>query len=163
MIRTTFVAFCFLSLLACVKPTEYSNVPTLEFIGFSKQSLLQGTSGEDTVTMVLYFTDGDGDFGTEAKLTTPNIFIKDLRTNKQLSSFKAPFVPLEGAGNGISGRIFVKLLSTCCVFPENTGIPPCEKGTQFAMNELSMEVHIQDRAGNISNKVTTPALDLLCK
>lgn len=156
----------FLSILflfhSCVKPTEYSDIPTLEFVGFSKTTMNQGAFAEDSVTLTLYFTDGDGDFGTEAKKTEPNIFVKDLRTNQTLRQYKAPFVPLEGAGNGISGKISIRLFSTCCIFPQMSGIPPCEKPKQYPSNDLSMEIFIKDRAGNQSNTIVTPALKLNC-
>lgn len=151
------------SIISCVKPTEYSDIPTLQFVGFSKQTLNQGAFAEDSVTMTLFFTDGDGDFGTEAKKTEPNIFVKDLRTNQTLREYKAPFVPLEGAGNGISGKISILLFSTCCIFPKDTGIPPCEKPVLYPTNDLTMEIYIKDRTGNQSNKVITPSLKLNCK
>lgn len=161
--RYSLVLINLIMIYSCVKPTEYSDVPALEFAGFSKQTLNQGAFAEDSVIMVLHFTDGDGDFGTEANKAESNIFVKDLRTNSTLREYKAPFVPLEGAGNGISGKISILLFSTCCIFPKDTGIPPCEKSKDYPTNDLSLEIYIKDRAGNKSNTITTPALLLNCK
>ena len=154
--------FIVCSVFSCVKPTEYSDTPTLEFVGFSKLTMNQGAFEEDSVIMTLFFTDGDGDFGTEAKKSESNIFVKDLRTNQTLRQYKAPFVPLEGAGNGISGKISIRLFSTCCIFPQVSGIPPCERPKQYPVNDLSMEVYIKDRSGKQSNTIVTPPLKLNC-
>jgi hypothetical protein len=117
----------------------------------------------DSLTLILYFTDGDGDFGILPYSSGSNIFIKDLRTKDTLSQYKAPFIPIEGAGNGISGTISIKLYSTCCVFPPSTGIIPCSVVKEYPSNDLAMEVKIIDRAGHESNIVTTPAIKLLCQ
>lgn len=148
--------------LSCVRPPKYSEVPTLEFRSFSKDTMQQGVFSEDSVILVLYFTDGDGDFGTPGQGTQKNIFLKDKRTNQTFREFKAPFVPVEGTGNGISGTISVKLFSTCCIYPEATGIFPCELSEEFPYNELTLEVFITDRAENKSNTVVTPPLRLRC-
>ncbi len=147
---------------SCVTPPKYSEVPTLEFRSYSKAEMKQGVFSEDSVVMVLYFTDGDGDFGTPSQGTERNIFMQDTRTGQTFREFKAPFVPLEGAGNGISGTIAVKLYSTCCLYPEDTGIFPCETSDEFPTNDLILDVWITDRAGNKSNTIKTPALTLKC-
>lgn len=150
------------SIITCVKPAEYPDIPSLEFVGFSKNTLNQSDIGGDTLLMTLKFTDGDGDFGTEDRKTEPNIFVKDLRTNQTLRQYKAPFIPLEGTKNGVSGKINIVFLTTCCVFPPATGITPCSKVPQYPKNDLSMEIYIKDRAGNSSNIVTTPPITLNC-
>lgn len=152
-----------ISVLACVRPPDYSDVPTLEFRSFSKSELKQGVFQEDSVILTLFFTDGDGDFGTASQGLEKNIFILDKRTNEVFREFKAPYIPLEGAGNGISGTISIKIYSTCCIFPESTGIFPCEVSEEFPVNELSLDIYIKDRAGNKSNTVTTSTLNLNCK
>jgi hypothetical protein len=153
------LAFTFLT---CVKPSDYPDVPVLEFVGFSKSTLNQGDIGGDTLLLILSFTDGDGDFGTEDRRTEPNIFVKDLRTNQTLRQYKAPFIPLEGTKNGVKGKINIVFLTTCCVFPPNTGITPCAVVPQYPKNDLAMEIYIKDRAGNSSNKVITPPITLNC-
>jgi hypothetical protein len=149
-----------------VKSTDYSEIPHLEFRGFSKTTMLQGVFQEDSVFLNLYFTDGDGDFGsvaTDTSYSARNIFITDLRTNMQLGSYKSPFVPLEGAGNGVSGKIKIKLFTTCCIFPTSSGINPCTKSNLFPKNELPLEIYIKDRAGHVSNTVKADVLILDCQ
>jgi hypothetical protein len=148
---------------ACTKTTETSEIPVLEFKGFSKSTMKQGAFQADSLFITLTFTDGDGDFGDQTNSTKTNIFIKDLRTNDTLSQYKAPFVPLEGVGNGISGTIRIKLYSTCCRYEPSAGIVPCTPSQTFPTNILPLEVEIQDRAGNKSNKVRLSDITLLCQ
>jgi hypothetical protein len=147
----------------CVKAPEYSPVPFLRFDGLSKSSLLQGTEFQDSLLVFLYFTDGDGDFGSPANSSERNIFIVDKRTGNIKDEFKAPLVPEQGVNNGISGKISVKIYSTCCIFPEQTGIPPCQRPQQFPDNDLILDIYIKDRAGNISNTVSTDVIKLICR
>jgi hypothetical protein len=147
---------------SCVDAPEYSDVPTLRFEGISKASLNQGTEQQDSLIITLYFTDGDGDFGSDAASSQRNIFIIDKRTGNIKDEFKAPLVPIQGGNQGISGRISVKIYSTCCIFPESSGIPPCQKPTQYPDNDMTLEIYIKDRAGNISNTVLTDPIKLIC-
>jgi hypothetical protein len=163
MMRTLIIILLGWMLVSCVKSTTYSDIPNLEFRGFSKNTMVQGDLQQDSVTLVMFFTDGDGDFGTASNRTETNVFVKDLRTNEIFSQYKAPFVPLEGAGNGISGTIKIKVYTTCCIFPEDTGINPCTKSDEFPTNDLQLEVYIVDRAGNKSNTVKTDIMILDCK
>ncbi|MFZ1749661.1 MAG: hypothetical protein WAU01_05700 [Saprospiraceae bacterium] len=159
-----FYLFIFLlfSIASCVQPPEYSNTPTLEFRGFSKDVMRQGSIGQDSVTLVLYFTDGDGDFGSKGDDPTTNVFLLDKRTNQTFREYKAPFIPEEGAGNGISGTMSIKVLTTCCVYSQASGIPPCERSLEFPTNDLIFDIFITDRSGNKSNVVTTTPIKLSC-
>jgi len=112
---------------------------------------------------IMYFTDGDGDFGSTTTDTASNIFITDLRTNHSFRQYKAPFVPLEGAGNGVSGKIKIKVFTTCCIFTTSSGINPCTKTSLFPQNELPLEIYIKDRAGHVSNTVKADVLILDCE
>ncbi|MBC7885856.1 MAG: hypothetical protein H7X99_10300, partial [Saprospiraceae bacterium] len=151
--------FVLLGMLAsCIKPPAYSDIPSVEFRSFSKNTMNQGVFNEDSVTMILFFTDGDGDFGNDAQSNEKNIFIRDKRTNETFREYKAPQIPTQGANNGISGTISIRVYSTCCIFPEATGIFPCEKTDDFPENDLVLEVYLMDRAGNKSNTVTTSAI-----
>jgi hypothetical protein len=149
--------------ISCQKSKDYSDVPYLEFRSFSKQEMLQGVNQQDSVILTLFFTDGDGDFGSESTSTTTNIFFKDLRTGNEFRQFRAPFIPLEGVGNGISGLIKIKIYSTCCIYPPELGVFPCETSNLVPTNLLPLEVYIEDRAGNKSNTLSLDALTLLCQ
>lgn len=150
------------SIVSCISPPDYSDIPSLEFKSVSKTAIKQGLVNVDSFTLVLFFTDGDGDFGYDAKSNELNIFMKDNRTGQVFRDFKAPLVPTQGANNGISGTISILISSTCCVFPEVTGIPPCSVDSSFLSNDLSLDIYIKDRAGNQSNTVTTSVIKLMC-
>lgn len=148
---------------SCQKSKNYSDIPFLEFRGFSKPELIQGVNQQDSVILTLFFTDGDGDFGSESNSSDTNIFFKDLRTGNEFRQFRAPFIPLDGVGNGISGIIRIKIYSTCCIFPPDSGVFPCETSEMVPTNELPLEVYIRDRSGNTSNVLSLEALTLLCQ
>ncbi|NNF35546.1 MAG: hypothetical protein HKN68_15680 [Saprospiraceae bacterium] len=145
---------------SCVTSPDYPIEPQIEFIGFSKSELEQGSLNNDSLIMVISFTDGDGDLGSPPETAEKNLFVVDNRTGEIYNSFKTPEIPEEGVGNGVSGEIRVLMFTTCCIFPDN--IPPCESPDLYPSNEISFDVHIVDRAGNESNIITTPLITLLC-
>lgn len=150
------------SILSCIRPPDYSDVPALEFRSVSKTAIKQGLVNVDSFVLVLFFTDGDGDFGSDATSNELNIFMKDNRTGEVFRDFKAPLVPTQGANNGISGTISVLISSTCCIYPPSSGIPPCSVDSSFPSNDLTLDIYIKDRAGNQSNTVTTSVIKLMC-
>ncbi|HRO74439.1 MAG TPA: hypothetical protein PK611_12245, partial [Saprospiraceae bacterium] len=67
-----------IALTGCIQSNDYSDIPHLEFQGFSKTTMIQGSNQQDSTIMNLFFTDGDGDFGSQSNSYEANIFIKDL-------------------------------------------------------------------------------------
>lgn len=145
---------------SCVNAPNYNDVPEIEFIAFSKTELEQGSINNDSLTLIISFQDGDGDLGLRPETAERNLFLIDNRTDDIFNSFKTPVIPEEGVGNGVSGEMRILLFTTCCVFPDN--IPPCESPDLYPNNELSFTVYITDRAGNESNRIVTPVINLLC-
>ncbi len=156
-----FIFFMIGMVFSCAKSPDFSPTPAIVFKGFTKTTLRQGENNDSTFVQ-LDFADGDGDFGSNVTSSEPNIFFTDLRTGV-VYSYKAPFIPSQGANNGITGKITLLLRSTCCIYPENTGIPPCDVSTEFPTNLLQYSIYIQDRKGNKSNSVITPDLELRCQ
>jgi len=154
----TFILMVFV--LSCAEKPDFSETPTLSFQSFSKQSMLQGSTNEDNVTLTLYFTDGDGDIGYSIDEFQQNLFITDNRTGDLFTGFKLPEIPIEGSKNGVSGTIELLIFTTCCIYPD--GIDPCEIVDEFPSNDLSFDIYMLDRAGHISNTVTTPSISLKC-
>jgi hypothetical protein len=150
-----------LGIYACASSPNFDPIPTLEFRAISKSSMQQGEFN-DSLFVELFFTDGDGDFGANTTSNQPNIFFKDIRTGVT-NSYKAPFIPSQGANNGIKGTIRILLRSTCCIYPPTTGIFPCESVAEFPTNSLGYEIYISDRSGNKSNVVVTPNIVLNCE
>lgn len=146
--------------VTCISPPDYPIEPKIEFLGLSKNTMRQGVLGiEDSLFLTFSFTDGDGDLGNlgQAK-DSVNIFLTDKRTNQPSERFRIPYVPEQGAGNGISGDMRLLLFTTCC-----NVLPPCETSTTKPIDTLIYEIYIKDRAGHESNKILTAPIYLQCK
>ena len=145
---------------ACISPPDYPIQPEIKFIGLSKNVMRQGLLGiEDSLFLTFSFTDGDGDLGSLGQgKDSVNIFLTDKRTNQPSERFRIPYVPEQGAGNGISGDIRLLLFTTCC-----NVLPPCEASTTKPIDTLVYEIFIKDRAGHESNKILTAPIYLQCK
>jgi hypothetical protein len=148
---------------ACISPPDYPVEPQIQFQSLSKNTMRQGQLGtEDSLFLTLSFTDGDGDLGVpetnkdSAKII--NIFLTDKRDNKPAERFRLPYIPEQGAGNGISGDIRLLLFTTCC-----NVLPPCEASTNKPIDTLVYEIYIKDRAGHESNRILTAPIYLQCK
>lgn len=148
--------------VGCALAPGFSDTPYIEFVSFDDTEMNQfgGAPNSDSIFLTLYFEDGDGDLGIEG-IGTPNIRFIDNRTGQETEKFTMPMIPTEGAGNGVSGEIKLKLYNTCCVFPDNI-IDPCEAPPQYPTNDLSFKIVMEDRAGNISDTITTPPIILRC-
>ena len=124
--------------------------------------MVQGQFNEDTLFMVLGFTDGDGDLGQSAEDTAFNLFLIDKRDGFVANRFKTPVIPPQGAGNGVSGEVQLMLFNTCCKFPPSTGLPPCTASTVIPTDSLVYEIYAIDRAGHESNRIDSPPIILRC-
>ena len=145
---------------ACISPPDYPIQPEIKFLGLSKNVMRQGLLGiEDSLFLSFSFTDGDGDLGSLGQgKDSVNIFLTDKRTNQPSERFRIPYVPEQGAGNGISGDIRLLLFTTCC-----NVLPPCEASSTKPIDTLIYEISIKDRAGHESNKILTAPIYLQCK
>lgn len=148
----------FVSITGCINAPNFSDTPEIEFISFSKSTLVQGDINNDSTFMTIEFTDGDGDIGTSATGTELNMFIIDNRNGAEYDKIKLPEIPKEGANNGVKGSITVKLFNGCCLFDDkpNCTVVPSET------NQITFDVYIIDNAGNQSNTITTTPLSLIC-
>lgn len=145
------------SVWGCIKAPDYPIEPVIEFAGLTKDTLQQDQFNTDSLIVVMTFTDGDGDLGSDNEV---NVFVTDLRDGFISDRFRIPRLDDAGSNNGISGEIYLTLYTTCCTYPN--GAPPCEPSTQFPTNKLSYEIYIMDQAGNKSNVITTPEITLRC-
>ncbi len=145
-----------ISAWSCTSPSDFSDIPEIDFKGFSKNTLLQGRQNQDTVILQIGFKDGDGDLGSNNVL---NIEIKDLRLDNAVPfGFLIPEIPDQGAENGITGTMDIKIFSVCCF----QGAVSCEPFPDMPEDELRFSVQITDNAGNDSNIIETDPLRLLC-
>lgn len=148
------------SIIGCTNSPDFPLTPELTYIAISKSSMIQNSLNTDSIFIQLSFTDGDGDIGGETNNLKQNLLIKDNRTGEFYDRFRIPEIPQQGAGNGISGEITIRLFTTCCIYPDET--PPCDAPPSFPTNDLTLDITMVDRAGNVSNVVTTDPITLLC-
>ncbi|MFK8008917.1 MAG: hypothetical protein AB8H03_21325 [Saprospiraceae bacterium] len=147
-------------IIACTKPPDYSDTPEIAFISFSNTTMTQGSQNEEFITLTISFTDGDGDIGIDDG--TPSVYFKDLRDGSEFITFVASEIPEQGVGNGISGEMYIKVSTTCCIHPDQDD--GCNSDfSDYPMDSLIYEVYIIDRAGNKSNVIQTDPITLLCE
>src|SRR5664279_2275587 len=94
-------AFVLTLLASCLKPPNYSPIPEIKFDSISATHVRQLV---DSVTVIISFTDGDGDLGNLKNDTTNNLFFKDSRTGF-IYPFHFPYITPEGNVKDISGEI----------------------------------------------------------
>jgi hypothetical protein len=157
MLRIVICTIVFIGIFSCVKPPDYPIEPAIELIGISSDTMVQGNRNNDSILLVISFTDGDGDIGNEMDF---DVVVRDLRDDFITDRFRLPVVPAPGSNNGISGEITLTIYTTCCVYAN--GQPPCTPSEQFPTDKVQYEIHILDRAGHQSNSIQTPPITLLC-
>jgi hypothetical protein len=145
------------SFYTCIKPPTYDDVPEVEFLSFSKDTVVQFT---DFVTFEIGFKDGDGDLGREDSIL--NMFIIDNRRSDTLT-YQIPVIPKEGVGGSISGSIEVDISQICCV-SNQMGIPviSCFLEQPNVFDPITYSIYIVDNAGNISNTIQSDTLYVQC-
>jgi hypothetical protein len=149
-------------LSACYEHNEFPIEPSLSFIGMNKDSIAQGFSREDSITIFLTLRDGDGDIGFSNQDSMLNsLYITDLRTGNISEQFNIPEIPENLTLNGIEAELELKLYTTCCLFPDN--IPPCSVIGGYPVDTIVYEIVIKDRAGHTSEPVQTPPIYILCR
>jgi len=156
-----FPYFILVVIFSCTKPPDYPIEPVIKFERFSRNTMLQGDSNNDSLVITFSFTDGDGDLGYSDSI--PDIFVTDARIPYPLDPFKLPVVPVQGVGNGISGEISILVYNTCCLFD---AFPACSTDpaaiAEKPIDTLTFEIYIKDRAGHESNRILTDNIYLQC-
>ena len=160
LIATIAAIFVLMTMRSCTLAPDFSDVPELTFVNFSKNTMQQGIVNLDSLFLTISFTDGDGDISFDTG-TTSDLRIYDLRTGVIYSNYRLPSLPPEGISNGLSGDITLLLYTTCCIFPDQ--IPPCESPDDYPTNNLPLGIILEDRAGNVSDTLKTPPITLLCE
>ncbi len=154
----------FVFLQYCVQPPDYPKEPVIEYVGISKTLLQQGTGYQDSLSVTFSFTDGDGDLGFPESDPTASVFIRDSRDSFPKPPLQLPYVEPQGAGNGISGEITVKLPTTCCIYTDTAGFKfVCDDVNQVAFDTFFYYIKIRDRAGHESNEIKTENIRLKCQ
>lgn len=140
--------------VTCVKKTTYPKIPEItykDFINFPG----------DSADLSIKFTDGDGDIGVSEFDSTKTLFItyyyKDTVTLKYTAYFSPLFndtlrtsyivrAPKDSyEGKPISGEISVRLQ---------------QSRHSSKIKRIRYSVYLLDKAGNVSNKILTPELNV---
>lgn len=144
----------------CLDTPNYPDEPFIEFLGVSKDTLLQGIFMEDSVQVRFSFQDGDGDIGRNDQSPENNVFFIDERTGTLDNTFGIPSIPQEGAANGVEGEVRIVLFSTCCIY--NDGEDPCTPNPSVPYDTVQYRIYIMDQAGHKSNEILTTPIILKC-
>ena len=148
-----------LLVVQCTKPMEYPDIPAINYIGLSKDSIEQASiSASDSIRISFGFTDGDGDLGDNDSL---NVFLTDSRNGQIGQQFKIPFIEQHIGAKGISGEITLTIRQSCCIY--DNGQLPCTPGTTQTRDTMEYAIQIFDRAGHPSNIIHTEPIYILCK
>ena len=160
-IFSALVATIFL-MMSCSKAPEYPVEPQIEFKSISK---LRTSFRSDSVRVVISFTDGDGDIGTPEMpsdtSTLTDAFVIDSKNGVVANFFRLHYVPKRGATKGINGEIAFNIYTSCCSEIPSKRIP-CVSSDEYPLDTLNYQIIIKDRAGNKSNSLQLPPIELIC-
>jgi len=133
--------FCLVLISACKKDSkELSDTPTIEFRSINPSSV---TEYADSIEIVIWYRDGDGDLG-ENKDGVENLFVTDSR-DQITYAFRIPQLAPTGSSIAIQGLIPIQLTNTAIT-------------DGSASQSVGYSVYVVDRAGNKSNTVPTSVI-----
>jgi hypothetical protein len=149
------IAFVIMGIASCYKPPVYSVIPSISFKSFV-------VNANRSATLQVTFTDGDGDIGYPTSDNNPpfDFFVLPLYDSTGLGAYKYYWIPPQSP------------LGDTLVFPYNIpNITPIGKykalsgqiqiqmdsASWYIKDKVNMKfmVWIVDRAGHISNRITT--------
>jgi hypothetical protein len=138
MMKNIFYGLVLLSLASCKDDeSEVSNTPHLDFASISPSAI---TEFQEEVTLVIRYTDGDGDLG-ENDPDIKNLFITDQRNGVEYT-YRVPQLSPSGSNITIEGNLEVDLNSLSVV------------GSTTSESAV-FNIYIIDRAGNQSNIIAS--------
>ncbi len=123
----------------CKKEDEvpYSNAPVIEFLSVTPSSAKEYS---DIIKFQIKYKDHDGDLGDNDPNVT-NLFVKDLRNSVEYK-FRTKQLSPNNATIAIEGNLNIEL-------------PPTAITNGADSESTTFEIYVKDRAGNISNTVTS--------
>ena len=130
---------------SCVKPPDYPIEPRIEFVSMNQSTFNE--LDEDSLSIVIYFDDGDGDLGSEDSV---NMFWEDSRVPGYLVPFKIPFFNVEGNSKAISGTITTYYPISFCYDDSDP------------IDTFYFKIFVEDRAGHQSNVDSTDLIFINC-
>lgn len=138
---------------ACKPADPLSPIPSIAFVSMEPRTV-QAASSEDKVFLKFNFFDGDADLSVGSASTASDVFLIDSRD----SSVREMLLPniedaMRDPVNGMMGDATLTL-EAALLLPRNDSLHLATGDT------LRYEVYIRDRAGNESNRFTTPDIFL---
>ncbi|HNQ13352.1 MAG TPA: hypothetical protein PKH65_05935 [Bacteroidia bacterium] len=128
---------------SCKKQESINEIPEIEFLSITPQMAKEFS---DDIHIRFKYKDGNGDLG-ENNADVFNLFVTDKRLNLE---YKYRISQLSPSGSSIS------IQGTLDVLIEKTGITDSS-----AMQDVSFSLYVVDRAGNQSNRIQTPAIQIV--
>lgn len=153
MIRAVVLIFTILFIsgtYSCKKPDKHPPEPIIEYDSHSAVS-------SDTLLLRIGFEDGDGDIGFLDTDTTKNLFLTYMEVNNGSAteielpipfSYKVPNIMPSGKNKYVKGIMTII-------------IHPFYYNPSSNFDAIRYKVLIKDRAGNISNEVETPDIEVI--
>lgn len=144
--KTNLLLFLLFSsvLFSCKKDDEIiiSTTPELNFVSISPTT---ATEYQDKITIVITYKDGDGDLGENVP-DVKNLFLTDTRNNVTYQYRISQLAP-SGQAVAIQGTLAIELKNTAII----------DGSTSQA---VTYSIYAKDRAGNVSNSISTSAITL---
>lgn len=135
----------FLVISSCTKETQISEGNPIPNIGLIKTVPTDIRQFKDSLTVSISYEDGDGDLGFE-NADINSLEVKDSRLAKPDYYYVAPQAPLNSKIH-IKGTLNIQIKN---MFLLGSG----------AIETTNLEIRLKDRAGNWSNKITTPVINI---
>ncbi len=142
---------------AC-KKNNNSNTPVIQFLYFAPDSIHAG-SITDTAKLGFGFKDGDGDLGNDPATGKYDVYLRDSRdTTIPISRFFFPAIPDDARDpvNGLDGQGEIALRAIFL-------LPRQDTLHKLHGDTLTYQMWVIDRAGNVSDTITTTPLIILPK
>lgn len=158
------ILFFAIVLTGCFEIPDYPATPEIEFTKITSEPRLEQQTGayKDSVVISISYKDGDGDLGymqwemdSLSKLSTGyNFLVKQLRrVNGKYVEYK-PEESLSGYFQHISPDKPGPIEGVI----HYSGVQIFHSFYPFARDTVKFEIYIKDRAGNISNTITTDSV-----
>ncbi|RYD57176.1 MAG: hypothetical protein EOP56_10275 [Sphingobacteriales bacterium] len=138
--------FALLGFAACQKDEAGNTPPSIDNLVASPNTVRNGDP-RDTVYVTFKVTDQNGDLGNDPYKKEFDVYLKDSRDGNE-TGFPFPEIPkdLQDARKGITAFATIKI---------NAGLFLQLRQDRPDGDTMYYEVYVKDRAGNISNKLST--------
>lgn len=154
-ILTFIILVSIISLFSCQK-NKYPDEPQIEFISQSKDLMKQ--NGNDSMLIIIGYTDGDGDIGSDS---IDNIFLKDKRNEQIIATYRFPNDQVSNPGNYRKGELQLIVYSGCCIY-NDPNFAACSPNISQPTDTMRYIIEIKDRSGKMSNRIESEDLILEC-